>query len=136
MVLWLIIWLVRNRKPCKGFLTGLYIGGYGLIRFTLEYFREPDADLGYRIEFVKNGIPPALFSSFFNFTTGQILSFGMIVGALIWMIITARMPDHKPVRVYAETVSGAAPDAAEREKREAERKNRRNNQRKLRKKLR
>jgi phosphatidylglycerol:prolipoprotein diacylglycerol transferase len=133
VVLWAIIWLVRNRKPFKGFLAGLYIGGYGLIRFVLEYFREPDADLGYRIEFVKNGIPPALFSSLFNFTTGQIFCFAMILVAGIWMIVVARFPDAEPVRLYPD---GAAIDPAEAEKREAARKSRQRNQRKLRKKLR
>jgi phosphatidylglycerol:prolipoprotein diacylglycerol transferase len=54
IVLWAIIWFFRNRKPFKGFLIGLYFMGYGVFRFFIEYFREPDEDLGYRIEFVKN----------------------------------------------------------------------------------
>jgi phosphatidylglycerol:prolipoprotein diacylglycerol transferase len=140
IVLWAIIWLVRNRKPFKGFLLSLYVGGYGLIRFFLEYLREPDADLGYRIELVKNGIPPALFSSFFNFTTGQILSFGMIVLAVVWLIIASRLPDREAIRVYPaedeKTGGGAAGRTAETEKQQIERQNRRREQRKLRKKLR
>ncbi|GHT73644.1 prolipoprotein diacylglyceryl transferase [Spirochaetia bacterium] len=132
VVLWAIIWLVRKHKPFTGFLTGLYIGGYGLIRFVLEYFREPDADLGYRIEFVKNGIPPALFSSLFNFTTGQIFNFVMIVTALLWMIIVAPLPGHEPVLRYPDGArAGIAPPISA-EAKEAARKNRR----KLRKKLR
>jgi phosphatidylglycerol:prolipoprotein diacylglycerol transferase len=132
VVLWLIIWLLRNRKPFKGFLAGIYVAGYGFIRFILEYFREPDADLGYRIELVKNGIPPALFSSLFNFTTGQILNFMMIAGGGIWLIIVSRLPGREPVFHYPD--KGALPvhDAAWEEKREAKRKTRR----KLRKKLR
>ncbi|GHV81653.1 prolipoprotein diacylglyceryl transferase [Spirochaetia bacterium] len=132
VVLWAIIWLVRKHKPFTGFLTGLYIGGYGLVRFVLEYFREPDADLGYRIEFVRNGIPPALFSSLFNFTTGQIFNFVMIVVALLWMIIVAPLPGHEPVLHYPDSAkAGAAPPISQ-EAKEAARKNRR----KMRKKLR
>jgi phosphatidylglycerol:prolipoprotein diacylglycerol transferase len=132
VVLWFIIWLVRNKKPFKGFPAGLYIGGYGFIRFILEYFREPDADLGYRIELVKNGIPPALFSSFFNFTTGQILNFLMIAGSGIWLIIAARLPGREPVFRYPDKGAPPVHNAAWEKKRESDRKNRR----KLRKKLR
>jgi phosphatidylglycerol:prolipoprotein diacylglycerol transferase len=131
VVLWLIIWLLRNKKPFKGFLAGLYIAGYGFIRFILEYFREPDADLGYRIELVKNGIPPALFSSFFNFTTGQILNFIMVAGGGIWLVLVSRLPGREPVLRYPDKDTSPVHDAAWEERREAGRKNRR----KLRKKL-
>jgi phosphatidylglycerol:prolipoprotein diacylglycerol transferase len=123
VVLWLIIWAVRNKKPFKGFLLGLYVAGYGFIRFIIEYFREPDAELGYRLEFVKNGIPPALFSTLFNFSPGQIFNFVMISAGLIWLIIASRLPDREPVRVYT------LPD------REEEKKTAAKSRRKLRKKL-
>jgi len=100
VILWLIIWLLRNKKPFKGFLLGLYPIGYGFFRFIIEYFREPDADLGYRITLVKTNIPPALFSSPFNFTTGQVFCFIMILLGLIWLIIASRLPDREPVFVY------------------------------------
>jgi phosphatidylglycerol:prolipoprotein diacylglycerol transferase len=131
IVLWLIIWLLRNRKPFKGFLTGVYVAGYGFIRFILEYFREPDADLGYRIELVKNGIPPALFSSFFNFTMGQILNFIMIAGGGLWLIIASRLPVREAVLRYPDKDAPPIRAADWEKKREAGRKNRR----KLRKKL-
>jgi phosphatidylglycerol:prolipoprotein diacylglycerol transferase len=131
VVLWIIIWIVRNRKPFSGFLAALYVSGYGFIRFILEYFREPDADLGYRIELVKNGIPPALFSSPFNFTTGQILNFLMILGGVGWMIVAARLPGHEPIRRYPDPGAPLVRDPAQAEQREAARKSRR----KLRKKL-
>lgn len=96
VILWVILWLLRNRRPFKGFLIGIYVIGYGVLRFFIEYFREPDADLGYRIELVKTGLPPALFSSFFNFSTGQILSFLMILGGGLWLFIASRLPNNKP----------------------------------------
>ncbi|GHT96033.1 prolipoprotein diacylglyceryl transferase [Spirochaetia bacterium] len=130
VVLWLIIWAVRNKKPFKGFLIGLYLIGYGFIRFIIEYFREPDADLGYRLEFVKNGVPPALFSTLFNFSTGQIFNFVMITVGLVWWIIAARLPDREPIRVYP-VADGSANTEARRE----DKKNAAKSRRKLRKKL-
>jgi phosphatidylglycerol:prolipoprotein diacylglycerol transferase len=136
VVLWLIIWMLRNRKPFKGFLISLYLGGYGFFRFVIEYFREPDEDLGYRIEFVKNDLPAALSHPLLSFSTGQILSFGMILLALVWLVVASRLPDREAVRVYPGTGAagrrGEKDTAAAREKHDAEKKR----QRKLRKKLR
>jgi phosphatidylglycerol:prolipoprotein diacylglycerol transferase len=118
IVLWAIIWFFRNRKPFKGFLIGLYFLGYGLIRFILEYFREPDAHLGF----------PLL-----NFTTGQILCFFMIVFGIVWLSIASRLPGREPVRIYnkeqivAAKLQSGTPEEIAKE---------RNKRRKLRKKLR
>jgi len=100
IVLWAFIWFFRNRKPFKGFLISLYLAGYGFIRFILEYFREPDADLGYPIQLVKATLPPALSHPLLCFSTGQILCFFMILAGLAWAIITSRLPDHEPIRIY------------------------------------
>jgi phosphatidylglycerol:prolipoprotein diacylglycerol transferase len=133
VILWLIIWVFRNRKPFKGFLISLYLAGYGLFRFFIEYFREPDADLGYRIEFVKSNAVPALSHPAFSFSTGQILSFGMIVLGIVWFVIASRLPDREPIRLYPEAgekPAGAETAASKEENAE------RNRRRKLRKKLR
>jgi phosphatidylglycerol:prolipoprotein diacylglycerol transferase len=102
VVLWAIIWLLRNKKPFKGFLVGIYLIGYGLFRFIIEYFREPDADIGYRIVFVHNDVPPALYSTPWNFSTGQVFCFAMIALGLLWLLVASRLPNREPVRVYAE----------------------------------
>jgi phosphatidylglycerol:prolipoprotein diacylglycerol transferase len=128
IILWAIIWFWRNRKPFKGFLISLYISGYGLFRFFIEYFREPDSDLGYRIEFIENNLPPALAHPPLSFSTGQILCFAMIVFGIIWAFIAYYMPDSKPVYVYPDKEeAGSQPVDAQ----TAER----NRRRKLRKKL-
>lgn len=49
IVLWAILWLLRRHKKWDGLLSGIYMAGYGFFRFIIEYFREPDAELGYRI---------------------------------------------------------------------------------------
>jgi phosphatidylglycerol:prolipoprotein diacylglycerol transferase len=45
----------------------LYLIGYGLVRFIIEYFREPDAHLGFVL---------------FSFSMGQVLCFLMIVSGI------------------------------------------------------
>jgi phosphatidylglycerol:prolipoprotein diacylglycerol transferase len=128
VILWAIIWFFRNRKPFKGFLIGLYFFGYGVIRFFIEYFREPDADLGYRIEFVKTSLSPTYAHPLLSFSTGQILSFWMIVFGIVWIIICSRLPGREPVRLYGAD----APESGK----SAEKTNDRNKRRKLRKRLR
>jgi phosphatidylglycerol:prolipoprotein diacylglycerol transferase len=102
VILWLIIWLIRNRKPFKGFLLGIYPLGYGAFRFFIEYFREPDADLGYRFEVVKTTLPQAFSHPLLSFSTGQVFSFAMVIISIVYLIIAAKLPDRKPVRVYQQ----------------------------------
>jgi phosphatidylglycerol:prolipoprotein diacylglycerol transferase len=132
VILWLIIWLLRNRKPFKGFLISLYLMGYGFFRFSIEYFREPDADLGYRIELAQNELPLALAHPPLSFSTGQILSFIMIMIGGLWLIAASRLPDREPVRVYPAPLRTGNMTAAKAGEKEEARKKRR----KLRKKLR
>ena len=74
VLLFLVLWLNRE-KPWQGrwphgAILVLFLVGYGLIRMTVENFREPDAQLGFLFGLV---------------TMGQLLSGGMIVcGLAIW----------------------------------------------------
>jgi phosphatidylglycerol:prolipoprotein diacylglycerol transferase len=108
IILWAIIWLLRNRKPFKGFLVGLYFLGYGFFRFFIEYFREPDSHLGYPLEFVKSALPTAYSHPPLSFSTGQIFCFFMILFGVIWLVIASRLPkeDNKedvPVKEVSST---------------------------------
>ena len=85
IVLWVIIWLCRNHKKFDGMLACIYTGGYGIFRFFIEYFREPDEDLGFRIGDKSANIYEN--SSLLNFSTGQILCFIMIIGAIVASIL-------------------------------------------------
>ena len=90
IVLWLIIWFCRKHKKFDGMLSAIYAGGYGFVRFFIEYFREPDADLGYRI--AKDASAPIYTNtSLLNFSTGQILCFLMMTFAVIFAIICWRL---------------------------------------------
>lgn len=90
IVLWLVLWFIfRKKRPFNGFLTGIYTIGYGLVRFVIEYFREPDADIGYRIS--KSGVPSPTYlnESLLNISTGQIFCALMIAGGIIFLLIRA-----------------------------------------------
>ena len=47
IVLFIILWAVKNRVTTRGAMLGLYLMGYGLVRFFIEYARQPDAHLGF-----------------------------------------------------------------------------------------
>lgn len=87
IVLWAILWLLRRHKKWDGLLSGVYMAGYGFFRFIIEYFREPDAELGYRI--AKNSAAPIYTNtSLLNFSTGQVLCFLMIIGGILMALGT------------------------------------------------
>jgi phosphatidylglycerol:prolipoprotein diacylglycerol transferase len=78
IVLFVILWTIRKKAPWTGFLSGLYLIGYGTVRFFIEFFREPDAQLGF---------------VFFNFSMGQVLCFIMIaVGVGIVLLSKPQAP--------------------------------------------
>lgn len=81
--LFLLLVIARHHKKWNGEISGIYVLGYGAVRFVIEYFREPDADIGYRIAHDASA-PIYINTSLLNFSTGQVLCFGMIVvGAAI-----------------------------------------------------
>ncbi len=76
--LFVILFLLRKKKPFDGFLSALYSTGYGLVRFVIEYFRMPDEDMGFKLGNTV-GAPLDRDVSLTNISTGQILCFIMIV---------------------------------------------------------
>lgn len=86
LILWAIIWFCRNHKKFDGMLACIYTFGYGTFRFVIEYFRAPDADIGYRIG-KDTSAPIYLNTSLTNLSTGQILCFIMIAGSVIAAIL-------------------------------------------------
>ena len=84
--LWAVLWLLRKKKPFDGFMACAYSFLYGAVRFVIEYFREPDEDLGYRIAAVKDA--PIYFNvSLLNLSTGQILCLLMMAAGLIAAVV-------------------------------------------------
>ena len=86
ILLWLFLWfIVRRVKKFEGTLTGMYLIGYGVFRFIIEYFREPDTGLDFPLQWGQDS-PNYLMKSLFNFTTGQILCFLMILSGLLILL--------------------------------------------------
>ncbi|CAK9884333.1 MAG: Prolipoprotein diacylglyceryl transferase [Candidatus Erwinia impunctatus] len=71
VVLFIILNLFIRKKRPMGAVSGLFLIGYGLFRIVVEFFRQPDAQLG-------------LFDDLISM--GQILSLPMIVVGIIMMI--------------------------------------------------
>ncbi|WP_270726929.1 prolipoprotein diacylglyceryl transferase [Shimia sp. Alg240-R146] len=73
----LLLWLAWRRNGFKtpGLLTGTFFAGYGLARFIVEFYRQPDA------HFVTEGNPLGLALQLGNYglTMGQLLSLPMIL---------------------------------------------------------
>lgn len=46
LLLFAIMWLYGRKERGRGQVSGLFLIGYGVLRFTAEYFREPDDFLG------------------------------------------------------------------------------------------
>ncbi len=67
IVLFVVLWSLRKKSPFPGFLSAVYLFGYGFVRFFIEYVREPDAQLGF---------------VFLNFSMGQVLCFFMMVAGV------------------------------------------------------
>lgn len=81
LVLFAIVWPLRKKKLFTGFISGLYIFGYGFFRFFIEFYREPDEHLGFVLG---------------SLSMGQVLCIAMMIGAgVLWYIAkrVERRPD-------------------------------------------
>ncbi|MDD3473534.1 MAG: prolipoprotein diacylglyceryl transferase [Syntrophaceae bacterium] len=75
-ILFLVLWILRRRLETNGLILALFIMLYGFFRFCIEFFREPDVQLGYL---------------YLGLTMGQILClFMMIMGGLLFLTLQRR----------------------------------------------
>ncbi|MBW2518104.1 MAG: prolipoprotein diacylglyceryl transferase [Deltaproteobacteria bacterium] len=65
--LFFILWGIRNIKKPRGAMLAFYVIGYGTVRFFIEFFRQPDAHIGFVV---------------LSFSMGQILCVLMIAGGI------------------------------------------------------
>ena len=83
----LLFWLIWRRGALKtpGLIMGLFVAGYGLARFLVEFVRQPDA------QFISDGNPLGLAWQFggWGLTQGQALSVPMVAVGL-WFVWRAR----------------------------------------------
>jgi len=67
VLLFAVLWGLREKRYFEGFFVALYLVGYGLVRFFIEFYREPDAQLGFVIG---------------SLSMGQVLSLLMVIAGV------------------------------------------------------
>ena len=77
LMLFLLTWIILKKTKRNGVVFFSWIGLYGVFRFFVEFFREPDSQLGF---------------VFLKFTQGQMLSSVMIIVGIIGVIYVYRKP--------------------------------------------
>jgi phosphatidylglycerol:prolipoprotein diacylglycerol transferase len=86
VLLWLFLWfLIRKRDKFPGYTLSWYFIGYGVVRFFIEYMREPDAHIGFIIAGGAQTEPTALFLSFLNISLGQLFCLAMIIAGAVML---------------------------------------------------
>jgi len=70
LTIFAVLWFIKDKKLPKGFMFWSFVIMYSFLRFTVEFFRQPDPQLGFIIGFL---------------TTGQILSIIMFVVGIGFM---------------------------------------------------
>jgi phosphatidylglycerol:prolipoprotein diacylglycerol transferase len=75
LLLFVIMWNLRKKPFKDGMMVAFFLLFYGMIRFIIEFFREPDTQLGFLLGY---------------FTMGQILCTAMMVAAVVLMLYLNR----------------------------------------------
>jgi phosphatidylglycerol:prolipoprotein diacylglycerol transferase len=81
LALFIIIWIYSSKpRPAKA-VSGCFLLGYGIFRFIVEFFRQPDNHIG--------------FDLFGWLSRGQLLSMPMILIGVMFIVMAYR---HKSVK--------------------------------------
>lgn len=78
-VLFILLWLVSRKQRPAGFVSALFLCGYGSFRLLTELFREPDAHIGFVL--------------FGGVSMGQLLSLPLLIAGILlglWSLQNAR----------------------------------------------
>ncbi len=75
VLLFTILWIAKNKRHVTGSMTALCLVLYGLFRFIVEFFRQPDAQLGFIAG---------------PFTMGQLLSVLTLLAGIVLYAIRRR----------------------------------------------
>jgi phosphatidylglycerol:prolipoprotein diacylglycerol transferase len=79
ILFFILMWIgSRNNKP--GVLSGSFLVGYSLLRFVIEFFRQPDAHMGFIT---------------LQLSMGQLLSIPMLIIGLI--LLTKSLKKHEAI---------------------------------------
>lgn len=72
LLLFALVWLYSARPRPLGHVAGMFLTGYGLVRFSTEFFRTPDAHIG--------------FIALDWLTMGQLLSIPMVIVGILLLL--------------------------------------------------
>jgi len=72
VILFLVLWFFSRKERPAGAVSGLFLVLYGIFRFTVEFFREPDIQIG--------------FVAFGWMSKGQLLSIPMIIAGIVMLL--------------------------------------------------
>lgn len=82
ILLFTVLWLLYRKPHPPGTIFWSFIAGYGVCRLVVEFFREPDAHLGY---------------IFGPFSMGQVLSAPMVLVGLFMLTLAYRQFAGRPM---------------------------------------
>ena len=74
-VLFIVLWNIRKKKQLKNIHLSVYLFGYGFVRFFIEFFREPDEQLGLL---------------WLNLSMGQLLCIAMMLAGIVSAVLIKR----------------------------------------------
>jgi phosphatidylglycerol:prolipoprotein diacylglycerol transferase len=90
-------WLMLRRGWGGGRISAAFLVGYGVIRFCIEFFREPDEGIGFQV---------------LHLTRGQLLCSGMILaGLVVWFLCKPFTPPAPEAAPPARDPAEDAPEA-------------------------
>ena len=76
--LFVVMWSIRRLRAPRGAMLGFYLMGYGLVRFFIEFYREPDAHIGFVVSV---------------FSMGQLLCAAMVAAGGLLVLALSRRAD-------------------------------------------
>ncbi len=78
LAIFFVLWFIKDKKLPKGFMFWSFVALYGLLRTTVEFFRQPDEQISY---------------IFGYFTMGQLLSFPLFLLG-VYMLYKLKKESH------------------------------------------
>ncbi|VAW37791.1 Prolipoprotein diacylglyceryl transferase [hydrothermal vent metagenome] len=76
LVTFIIVWFIAQKFSKRGIVSGTFLLCYGVSRFIVEFFREPDANRG--------------FIAFDWMTMGQVLTIPILILGVVFIAIRAK----------------------------------------------
>jgi phosphatidylglycerol:prolipoprotein diacylglycerol transferase len=80
VLLFIVLWLLKDRSFKPGTMVCLFLGGYGILRFVIEFYRQPDPHIGLWWNLL---------------SMGQVLCLAMIIAAAV---LYKFLPENPPTQ--------------------------------------